>query len=307
MFFIIYKHTCSISNKSYIGYTSQSIDERFADHLKESKRGSKTHFHKALRKYGVESFICEIIASTWDETNAKFLETHFIDEFDTFNNGYNMTRGGSGGNTFSKMTKDEVKEINTRAAKTRQTKIEEIGLKISESHLSKTKEEKDLANQKRQITMSQITSTGLTKKELSKIKEIETKNNWTEEQKQEIFNKISVKIKERNSNYTQADWDKIIKKRSEAWNKKSKEEIEEIYTKQKESLSEYFSNLDKNGKLERKERAKYARSKSPGHIKKCMVNFIVFNDMKTAEKETGVSLYLIRKKIKDCVDGYSFI
>jgi len=100
---LIYKHTCTITNKSYIGQTTKTLEQRFKEHLNDSVGGSSTHFHKALRKYGKENFISEILEDNIkiaSDINSKttlqdLREIHYIEKHDTFSNGYNMTGGGS--------------------------------------------------------------------------------------------------------------------------------------------------------------------------------------------------------------------
>lgn len=97
--FLIYKHT-SPSNKSYIGYTKNTMEIRYRGHCKSAEKGSDCRFHKAIRKYGKENFISEIIHDnilTIEE--AKILEKKYIIEFNTLgrnSDGYNMTPGGDG-------------------------------------------------------------------------------------------------------------------------------------------------------------------------------------------------------------------
>ena len=54
---VIYKATCSITGKSYIGQTIH-YEQRIKEHLK-TKDGS--HFHNALAKYGPDAFTWEIL------------------------------------------------------------------------------------------------------------------------------------------------------------------------------------------------------------------------------------------------------
>ena len=56
----IYKFTNKINNKTYIGQ-SKSIETRYKRHLYDANKGSKTIFHRALIKYGIENFTFEII------------------------------------------------------------------------------------------------------------------------------------------------------------------------------------------------------------------------------------------------------
>lgn len=62
---IIYRAT-SPSGKQYIGKTIQSLNERKRNHynesfLKKSSKGYNTKFHRAIRKYGLDSFKWEIL------------------------------------------------------------------------------------------------------------------------------------------------------------------------------------------------------------------------------------------------------
>jgi len=58
---LIYKHTFKTTGKSYIGKTSQTMEQRLYNHTFLAKKGSETHFHRAIRKYGVEDIISIII------------------------------------------------------------------------------------------------------------------------------------------------------------------------------------------------------------------------------------------------------
>tara|TARA_R110000782_G_C14669905_1_gene398861 strand:- start:40 stop:696 length:657 start_codon:yes stop_codon:yes gene_type:complete len=98
---IIYKVTNKVIGKVYIGQTCKQLDERKRAHYKSSRLGSTTHFHRALSKYGVSHFDWEelVVCNSKEELNE--LERKFINEYDSFKNGYNMTLGGDGGDTIS--------------------------------------------------------------------------------------------------------------------------------------------------------------------------------------------------------------
>jgi group I intron endonuclease len=96
----IYKCTNLITNECYIGYDS-NWPSRKVKHLYDvSNTNSKNyncHFYRAIRKYGIESFYWNIIYQSKDKEHClNEMESHFINEFDSFNNGYNMTKGGEG-------------------------------------------------------------------------------------------------------------------------------------------------------------------------------------------------------------------
>lgn len=120
--FLIYKHT-SPSGKSYIGLTSKTIEERFAGHCFQAfSQNSNGKFHQAIRKHGKDSFKSEILVQdieTFDE--AAKLEIKFIDEFNTFTAGYNMTLGGRGLNGSTRFFDDEWRKNISKSAKNRIT------------------------------------------------------------------------------------------------------------------------------------------------------------------------------------------
>jgi group I intron endonuclease len=107
--YIIYRHT--LNNKHYIGYTSQTLEERLEEHIKSSLVDkSERHFHRAIRKYGVGNLMSEVIDSATTKEEALQKERQYIIELDTFKNGYNMTLGGDGGNTLEKYTEEQMIE-----------------------------------------------------------------------------------------------------------------------------------------------------------------------------------------------------
>lgn len=90
----IYKITNKINGKSYIGQSIQ-IESRWKQHINAALRGSCFHIHNAIRKYGKDNFIFDVIElTTEDLLNER--EIYYISKYDTFNNGYNLTKGGDG-------------------------------------------------------------------------------------------------------------------------------------------------------------------------------------------------------------------
>ncbi len=115
---LIYKHTSMKSGKSYIGKTKVETDVRFNQHCNEANRGSNCHFHKAIRKYGKDDFITEVLFEKIpfaSDINLKcelssLYEAAFIELYNTYTQGYNMTLGGEGtlGNSLSKEHKEKI-------------------------------------------------------------------------------------------------------------------------------------------------------------------------------------------------------
>ena len=87
---VIYKATCSITGKSYIGQTVRTLETRQKEHLKAKDDYA---FHRALRKHKPESFVWSILENCDDATLGD-KEKYWISFYDTFRNGYNETEGG---------------------------------------------------------------------------------------------------------------------------------------------------------------------------------------------------------------------
>jgi group I intron endonuclease len=92
----IYKATNSINGKSYIGFDS-AWPKRKNRHLENAIYNREGKFYDAIRKYGWDKFQWEILYQSEDkEHTLNVMETQFIREYNTFNQGYNMTEGGEG-------------------------------------------------------------------------------------------------------------------------------------------------------------------------------------------------------------------
>lgn len=98
--YTIYRATCSKNGKCYIGYDSKWPKRRY-EHKQSMKDGDQV-FYRALRKYGWQSFVWEVLYQSKDANHTlKEMEPFFIRENNScihFNNsnGYNMTEGGEG-------------------------------------------------------------------------------------------------------------------------------------------------------------------------------------------------------------------
>lgn len=104
----VYKITNIVNNKVYIGYTTRTLEKRFAQHLScaEFEHGDGSYddyFKKAIRKYGKENFKPEVIEYSDNKTYLQEREKYWIQQYNSYagwpnSNGYNLTIGGQGGN-----------------------------------------------------------------------------------------------------------------------------------------------------------------------------------------------------------------
>ena len=112
----IYKITNTINGKSYIGQTIQNIKERFYQHCatKCSKAVSNMAIHRAIKKYGKSNFTVEVIEEI-DFANLNDRERYWIKYYNSYNNGYNSTKGGQDGcKSFKDLDVESIiKEYNT--------------------------------------------------------------------------------------------------------------------------------------------------------------------------------------------------
>ena len=97
----IYRATNTISGKVYIGFTSGPMKGRMTTHKHNCfTRHFKNKFYDAMRSYGWDKFVWDEIyvakelVKPQNSYTLTVMEDLFIQEYDSLNNGYNMTPGG---------------------------------------------------------------------------------------------------------------------------------------------------------------------------------------------------------------------
>lgn len=117
----------TINGKCYIGQATK-LQKRLKAHWKNFSSEQYSHIvlYKAINKYGIENFELTILKTINDalsyETKCKLdeLEKFYIQEYDSFKNGYNSTLGGDGGvlgYKHTEETKQKLKEYAIAQAK----------------------------------------------------------------------------------------------------------------------------------------------------------------------------------------------
>lgn len=94
---IIYKISNDINSSVYIGTTTKTVDARWGEHIRESRRQRSKNrpLYKDMNQYGISHFNVELIETCSD--NVRFeREAYWISIFDSYQNGYNNTYGGKG-------------------------------------------------------------------------------------------------------------------------------------------------------------------------------------------------------------------
>lgn len=101
-----------INNKIYIGQTTQSLEMRANQHLRETNsiKKANTYFHDAIEKYGFDKFIFEQIDEAENQNDLDEKERFWISYYHSNNSkyGYNLDSGGKTGCTKSQQTKDKI-------------------------------------------------------------------------------------------------------------------------------------------------------------------------------------------------------
>ena len=138
---IIYGWFNTLTDMWYIGQTINP-EGRFNCHIRLSLNNDNTHFHRALRKYGLDNWVYCVLEDNILRENLNLKEQEWIEYYDSFYCGYNLTTGGDTNCIFSEEVKEKLKG---------QKRSEETRKRISDAckgkHLSdETKEKLSKAN-----------------------------------------------------------------------------------------------------------------------------------------------------------------
>lgn len=121
----IYLITNLINGKQYVGQTIRDVNIRYKEHLEEALYTNRNlHLYNSIRKYGISNFKLDIIETNiFDEKTLNEKEIYYIQLYNTYENGYNNTKGGGGvkgyhhnnetKNKISKAVKENMYKINT--------------------------------------------------------------------------------------------------------------------------------------------------------------------------------------------------
>lgn len=136
-YFYLYKITNNVNGKIYIGQTINP-KARWSRHKADAKSLEKIkrnrHLCCAIRKYGIEYFIFEIIAQAKSLEDIDLSEITCIQQYNSSDRyfGYNISLGGNGKRIMSESTKKKLSLLNIGKKASEETKN-----KMSSSMLGK--------------------------------------------------------------------------------------------------------------------------------------------------------------------------
>jgi group I intron endonuclease len=171
----LYKITNLQNNKSYIGWTGRTVEDRWQRHQKDALTyRDNRKFYNAIRKYGVESWKVETLVEVATIDEAKQKEIELIERYDSYYQGYNATKGGDGNNGI--IMSEESNLARSRALKGRPKNYVRMAGK---KHSEETKKKISMAHKgikkpwlrptKEQISKSAMSRRSLTKEQYDQI------------------------------------------------------------------------------------------------------------------------------------------
>lgn len=109
----IYLISNDVNSKLYVGQTIQNLNKRFNGHCCYSKsdRSANMYIKRAIHKYGRDKFHITLL----EECPINLLnerEKYWISFYDSYNNGYNLTKGGQDSNYFKLHRIEDTIDVN---------------------------------------------------------------------------------------------------------------------------------------------------------------------------------------------------
>lgn len=135
---IVYKATNLVNNHFYLGYSARGLAQREEKHRAMARQGRGHHFHAAMRKYGAENFVFEVVQDFQDDEDlAKMFEREAILGWKPQ---YNISHGGDGHHV-SMESRKKIGDANRGRPKSAETlekmRVARIGKKATEETKAK--------------------------------------------------------------------------------------------------------------------------------------------------------------------------
>lgn len=179
----VYIVTHIASNKVYIGYTSVEPFKYWAKHCSNANSGKNTrYFYRAIKKYGKEAFIFQVLSEYKTADEAKLVESLLIYLYKSnvkthgSDFGFNMTDGGDGalGHIWSQESRDKLSKtkMGTKASDETRKILSLAHIGLSNNWLGKKASEETKKKQSEAKLGKPSPKKGKTKYSLDLIKKI---------------------------------------------------------------------------------------------------------------------------------------
>lgn len=109
--YYIYAIRNNLNGKCYVGQTINP-EKRRIEHFRTNKSSKQLKADIAI--YGEDNFSFEILEDSVLKEEADSREIFWINKENSFENGYNFTAGGAGGNTYAKLSESKMTEISNK-------------------------------------------------------------------------------------------------------------------------------------------------------------------------------------------------
>lgn len=222
-YYFVYLTKNLVNNKCYVGWHA-------TNNLNDGYLGSGIALSRAIKKYGKNNFITGIIEMC-KKTNILQKEKYWIKEKNTLvPNGYNLTGGGDGGNTYTLLSEKDKEKFRKKCSEGNKGKkvSKETCKKISDSNKGKSRNKGILKTEEHKQKLKEAWK----KRRIEKPTLIETKEKISKSQKGSKRSKESVKkmsLTWLGRNHTEESKEK--NRKSHLGKRHSKETIEKISKK----------------------------------------------------------------------------
>lgn len=126
-----------INGMGYVGITTRSIERRWKEHV-SMPNCSGQYLHRAIEKYGADSFEIKPIASALGDISClKEIEKILIQQFETFSpSGYNLTLGGDGVFGYKKSPEqiEKIRQVHLGRKASEETKKKMVESRLGENN-----------------------------------------------------------------------------------------------------------------------------------------------------------------------------
>lgn len=193
MQFTIYIIENSVNEKVYVGQT-RKFSQRKAGHLYSARRGDERLLYREMREFGIDKFQFRILEECETEIIASEREQYWVNRFDSFNRGYNLTTGGGYhvGNKGRKFPEDHRRKISeahkgkTFSEESRRKMGEATRKRLLEDHPMKGKTWSDEVRQHMRESKNELYASDRGEEIKQKISETLKDRPLSEETKQKI-------------------------------------------------------------------------------------------------------------------------